>query len=236
MRSNPVLRTLFAAVILAVSAAAVSAQSTQVNGKVTMKQADGTVVPVADAQIDIYRTDIKAEWFSERPVLWHHGADPVLRDTVIGKAVNLREDEDGWWVDVWLKAGEKRLALIRRLAERGQIYGSSGTIGYLKKAAASGEILVWPYVEQTLTTSPQNTYSTLRAAKAVLEHFDLADIEVNHEALKAWLADVDALSTDLRASSSAGGRAAMAGRVSAADVRQLRDALRQLDETFAELE
>lgn len=60
MRSNPILRTLFAAIILTASAVAVSAQSTQVNGKVTMKQADGTVVPVAGAQIDIYRTDIKA--------------------------------------------------------------------------------------------------------------------------------------------------------------------------------
>lgn len=62
MRSNPLLRTLFAAVVLAASAVVASAQSTQVNGKVTMKQADGTVVPVAGAQIDIYRTDIKAEY------------------------------------------------------------------------------------------------------------------------------------------------------------------------------
>ena len=61
MRSNPFLRTLFAALLVAASAVAASAQSTQVNGKVTLKQADGTVVPVADAQIDIYRTDIKAE-------------------------------------------------------------------------------------------------------------------------------------------------------------------------------
>ena len=58
MRSNPLLRTLFAAAVLAVSAVAASAQSTQVNGKVTLKQADGTVVPVVGAQIDIYRTDI----------------------------------------------------------------------------------------------------------------------------------------------------------------------------------
>jgi hypothetical protein len=62
MRSNPLLRTLFAAVVLAASAVVASAQSTQVNGKVTMKQADGTVVPVVGAQIDIYRTDIKADY------------------------------------------------------------------------------------------------------------------------------------------------------------------------------
>jgi hypothetical protein len=65
MRSNLLLRTLFAALVVAASAVAASAQSTQVNGKVTLKQADGTVVPVAGAQIDIYRTDIKADFHTK---------------------------------------------------------------------------------------------------------------------------------------------------------------------------
>lgn len=65
MRSNPLLRTLCAALLLAAAAVAASAQSTQVNGKVTLKQADGTVVPVVGALIDIYRTDIKAEFHTK---------------------------------------------------------------------------------------------------------------------------------------------------------------------------
>ncbi len=65
MRSNPLLRTLFAALLVAASAVAASAQTTQVNGTVTLKQADGTEVPVAGAQIDIYRTDIKAEYHTK---------------------------------------------------------------------------------------------------------------------------------------------------------------------------
>lgn len=65
MRSNPLLRTLFAALLVAASACAASAQSTQVNGTVTLKQADGTTVPVAGAQIDIYRTDIKGEFHTK---------------------------------------------------------------------------------------------------------------------------------------------------------------------------
>jgi hypothetical protein len=65
MRSNLLLRTLFAALFVAASAVAASAQSTQVNGKVTLKQADGTVVPVVGAQIDIYRIDIKAEYHTK---------------------------------------------------------------------------------------------------------------------------------------------------------------------------
>ena len=65
MRSNLLLRTLFAALFVAASAVVASAQSTQVNGKVTLKQADGTVVPVVGALIDIYRTDIKAEFHTK---------------------------------------------------------------------------------------------------------------------------------------------------------------------------
>jgi hypothetical protein len=65
MRSNSLLRTLFAALLVAASAVAASAQSTQVNGTVTLKQADGTTVPVAGAQIDIYRTDIKGEFHTK---------------------------------------------------------------------------------------------------------------------------------------------------------------------------
>jgi hypothetical protein len=62
MRSNLFLRTLFAALFLAAFSVAASAQVTQVNGTVKLKQADGTEVPVVGAQVDIYRTDIKSEY------------------------------------------------------------------------------------------------------------------------------------------------------------------------------
>jgi Carboxypeptidase regulatory-like domain len=65
MRFNPLIRTLCAALLVAAAAVAASAQSTQVNGKVTMKQADGTVVPAVGALIDIYRTDIKADFHTK---------------------------------------------------------------------------------------------------------------------------------------------------------------------------
>lgn len=65
MRSNPLIRTLCAALLVAAAAVAACAQSTQVSGKVTMKQADGTVVPVVGALIDIYRTDIKADFHTK---------------------------------------------------------------------------------------------------------------------------------------------------------------------------
>lgn len=61
MRFKPFLLVLASALLLAASAAATNAQMTQITGKVTLKQADGSVVPVSGAQVDIYRTDIKWE-------------------------------------------------------------------------------------------------------------------------------------------------------------------------------
>ena len=55
-------RTAAAALVLSVCTAAAAAQVATATGKVTLKQADGTEVPVKDAVIDIYRTDIKGEY------------------------------------------------------------------------------------------------------------------------------------------------------------------------------
>lgn len=152
------------------------------------------------------RTDIKPDWFSERPVLWHHGTDDFMGDRVIGKATDLEEEDDGWWVDVWLKRGERYADLIAALSQKAPLYGSSGTIAYLKKTAPDGEIMVWPYVEQTLTTTPSNLLSVARPAKALLAAYDSADIGLS-PALKALLADIEQLRTDLTPTSRGEGAA-----------------------------
>jgi hypothetical protein len=148
------------------------------------------------------RTDIKPDWFSERPVLWHHGQDDYLGDAVIGKATDLTEDEDGWWVDVWLKRGQRYADLIAQLSQKAPLYGSSGTISYLKRAAPDGEILAWPYVEQTLTLTPSNAMSVTRPAKALVDAFDSADIRLD-ATVKSLLAEIEQLRTDLRPTSHA---------------------------------
>ena len=155
------------------------------------------------------RTDIKADWFSERPVLWHHGQDSLMGDAVIGKAVDLTLDDDGWWVDVWVNHGDRRANLIRRLSERAPLYGSSGTINYLKKSARDGEILVWPYIEQTLTTSPQNTFSIVKPAKAALADFEEAGIALDRN-YKALIESIEQAHADLAPTSLAGEATAMA--------------------------
>src|SRR6478735_6860524 len=169
-----------------------------------------------DGETFTERTDIKAAWFPTRPVDWHHGGDVTLGRTVIGKAANLTMDEDGWWVDVWLNHGERRLDLIKRLAEQAQssgkatIFGSSepvkGFVGYgpfmsggkaltdaglrqghpLRRGEAR-EIKVWAFGRETLSTSPQNTLSTIRPLKATLD--DLTAIGASPSA--AFWSDIE---------------------------------------------
>ncbi|HVF55432.1 MAG TPA: carboxypeptidase-like regulatory domain-containing protein [Pyrinomonadaceae bacterium] len=55
-------RTAAAALLLAIFAVAASAQVMSITGKVTLKQADGTEVPVKDAVVDIYRVDINQKF------------------------------------------------------------------------------------------------------------------------------------------------------------------------------
>ena len=59
MKRFPVLNSLVAvALLVAATAVAASAQVATIEGKVTLKQADGTEVPVQGATVDIYRTDV----------------------------------------------------------------------------------------------------------------------------------------------------------------------------------
>jgi hypothetical protein len=181
-----------------------------------------------DGEFFTPRTDIKPDWFTERPVLWHHGQDSLIGDTVIGKATDLTLEDDGWWVDVWINHGEKRAELVKRLASKAAIYGSSGTVSYLRKATKAGEITVWPYIEQTLTTSPQNQFSVAKPAKALIDDYASAFIPL-HGPVKAFLEsvhDLDNLGADLPLTSAQGDVAAKAGRVlSSRNEKALREAL-----------
>jgi cation transport regulator ChaB len=177
------------------------------------------------------RTDIKPDWFDARPMDWHHSQDPsgLMNGVLIGKADRLgtedgtigEPDEYGWWADAWLKAGERRLAAVKALVARGaQLFGSSYAYPNLVRRGKAGHIDVWPYMLQTLSTSPQNTLSTFRPAKAVLEAFDQADIAISDRVLRRMLAALDDL-RDLPATAANGrldpardllDRAAKAGR------------------------
>ena len=137
------------------------------------------------------RTDIKPEWFPTRPVIYHHGLEGAIKDAELGvEELDREADADGWWGTVWLNRqldGSKRYwDAVNALLRAGKMYGSSGSIAHLvRKDRKTGEILVWPHAEQTLTPTPSNFFSRVTASKAVAA-FDSAGIGLD-ERVRALL-------------------------------------------------
>jgi hypothetical protein len=186
-----------------------------------------------DGEFFTPKTDVMPELFPVKPTFWHHGDDTFVGPVVIGKAENPMMDEDGWWVDQWLKAGERRVGLVRALSEKGaQLFGSSQPLSRGVKIAKTGEILRWPWAEQTLSTSPQNTLAAFRPAKALLADFDSAEIELAAP-LRSLLSRLDDLSADLDPTSERGEGTAKAGRVySARNLADFDAALEELEQVL----
>ncbi len=176
-------------------------------------------------------TDIKAGWFPFRPVDWHHRLDRKMGRTVLGKAeLDNEPDEDGWWVTVWLKHGERRLDLVRRIAEKGgELFGSSEAVPSLVQKASTGEILVWPYIRQAISTSPQNTLSIIRPLKATIDDMYAA----GESPTAAFFDDLERLLGDLTTGPDfdlAGEESAKAGRTLASrNESRLREGMDELE-------
>src|SRR4029077_17716143 len=62
MRLNYILPAAVAAGFLFICNTMASAKVAQLRGQVQMKQADGKLVPVAGAQVDVYRTDLPGKY------------------------------------------------------------------------------------------------------------------------------------------------------------------------------
>jgi hypothetical protein len=111
----------------------------------------------------------------------------------------------------------EEIAFFRSVADRDP---PAERVQELWIVAGRREILVWPYVRQTLSTSPQNTHSILRPFKAVLE---------GTEPTTAFWSDIEFamrdLGSDLRLTSM-GDDVAKAGReLSAANVKDIQEGL-----------
>jgi tetratricopeptide (TPR) repeat protein len=86
MFSKPFFRAFAAAALLAACGAVAFAQVTTVSGKVTLKQADGTVAPLPNANVILYRTDIKGKYelkTDKKGVYTHAGIPFVGTYTVV---------------------------------------------------------------------------------------------------------------------------------------------------------
>jgi hypothetical protein len=146
------------------------------------------------------KTDIKPDWFDRRPLVWHHNLDRTMKaDPVMGTADDLEEKDDGWWTTIWLDRSHRYWSKVDELLRAGKIFGSSGSLpNFVKTDKRTGEILVWPFIEQTLTPTPANIYAVVTAAKAV-DHFDEANIGLSPAVRGLLSPDLDSQEADLPA-------------------------------------
>jgi hypothetical protein len=144
------------------------------------------------------RTDIKADWFDRRPLVWHHNMDGTMKaDPVLGTADDTEKSDEGWWSTIWLDRSHQYWSQVDALLRAGKVYGSSGSLpSFVRTDRKTGEILVWPFIEQTLTVTPANPYARIVPAKAIA-HFDEAQIGLS-PALRGILSDLDSHPADLR--------------------------------------
>jgi hypothetical protein len=124
-----------------------------------------------DGEFFSERTDLCLDWFpTHRPLLYNHGLDGEIETTPIGKAdaSSAHQDDAGWWVRAQLDKAGRYWQHINQLIEADgeKLFASSGSLPHLVRRAKSGEILRWPWVELSLTTTPANLFATVTPASA----------------------------------------------------------------------
>lgn len=99
-------------------------------------------------------TELALEWYTQRPVLYHHGLDGRMKAAVIGVIDTLRVDDVGLWAEAQLDLRRRYVQAVQQLVDEGLLHWSSGSLPHLVKVAGDGKILRWPLVEGSLTPTP----------------------------------------------------------------------------------
>lgn len=127
------------------------------------------------------RTNLCLDWFpDDRPLLFHHGLDAGPGLEAVGRVLGstVRRAVDGVWVQAQLDRHHRYFDSIKELIDRGALYCSSGAMAHLVEVdARTGEILVWPWVEASLTPTPANPLARVTPAEAA-RRFKAAGIPV----------------------------------------------------------
>lgn len=92
--------------------------------------------------------------------LFHHGLDDTLGVRQLGKIVKSVVDDVGVWVRAKLEMRDAYEEWVYKLAERGKLGWSSGTLPGARRVSKSGHIEKWAVIDATLTPSPMMPFAT----------------------------------------------------------------------------
>jgi hypothetical protein len=125
------------------------------------------------------RTNLHLDMFPgpAKPLLYDHGTSELIGWDLIGKALSdtIHQDDLGWWVQAQLDRHGRYYSALKALIDKQALYGSTGAPSALVRKAADGEILDWPWFEQTLTPIPCNILSRVQPAMAK-KHYEAAGL------------------------------------------------------------
>ena len=133
------------------------------------------------------KTDFALDYYPTIPVLFGHGRDEAIGHAKVGE-ITIKEIRDqGVWVEGHLDRQSQYYDAIRELADKGDMFWSSGALAHLvKRTAKTGEIKQWPIAEATLTLTPANPMAgaTVKEPEGG-NPASLLTIQVTREALAA---------------------------------------------------
>lgn len=116
-------------------------------------------------------TELFIENGETRPILYRHGAHPVIKDRKLGRG-RLTVDDVGVFIEGELNLRDKYEKAIYTLAEKGKLGWSSGSLGYLVHREPNGksfEIKSWPIGEASLTPNPVEGRTSAIPLKSLTE-------------------------------------------------------------------
>jgi hypothetical protein len=135
---------------------------------------EGYLIPFTDeTEKDLHGEYFTAEsdlglsepgWAIEgKPVLWHHGNDPLLETTGLGVFVKSRKDELGIWVQAQIDMANEYARGVYQLIKAGLLkvgWSSGAHRKSLKVDKSTGFIQRWRVVEGSITPTPAKPFST----------------------------------------------------------------------------
>ena len=122
-------------------------------------------------------TDYELEGRSDVPVYWHHGLDPQVKSTKLGRAT-FRIDDVGIWFETKLEERTAYEKAIKKLADMEKLGMSTGAVSHLvrkKSLANATELVAWPVGELSFDHRPVEPRTSVVSVKSLLEEetFDL---------------------------------------------------------------
>lgn len=134
-------------------------------------------------------TEFCLNWFEERPVLYHHGMDDSTGLKKIGTFKTIKADDIGLWVQAQLDLRDKYAQAVYDMTAAKQFGWSSGSVDHLVKISESGEILVWPLIEGSVTPTPaQPSKTAVRPIKGAMEVINQNANEPQYISMRAFKA------------------------------------------------